>query len=125
MNDKIHLYRMRHLFKGDDYLGKYDSTTRTVRIGIEHKALKDDIRAYFNRVEGIYLAGVLAGDEKLPQEKPLKQLPQEVIDQMSPVWGDLTPEVIAWAQANLTREEFEARYRGRVDYDTPTKSKGK
>jgi hypothetical protein len=116
--NEYHLYKNRHLFKGDDHIGKYDPRTRVVWLREEFAGLKDDARAYFISRQGVCLKNVLAGSEVLPCPPPLPAFPPEVVALMSPERGTRTPEVIAWAQDNFTREEFDRCYEQHPPFKT-------
>lgn len=116
---KLHIYQNRHVFADDDHIGKYDTTTRAVRLRAEHADLGDKVKAFFMRTKGLPVK-VLTGDEALPTVAPLKEFPDEIRAAMDPQRGDLTPAVVDYARKNFTREEFERRYRGRAEYgETP------
>ena len=114
----IEMFKFRHIFAGDDHIGKYNSQTRIVTLRDEFAAMADEVKAYFMRHHGIFLAAVNIGTEKMQTEKPILPFPPEVEAMKSLQLGERTPAVIEWARKNLTREEFNLRYRGDVDYST-------
>ncbi len=122
MNNKLHVYQQRHVFKGDDHIGKYDVQTRSVRLHEAFGALKDEVKAYYMRAHGI-VASVLVGDEQVKNAAPLQEFPPEIRALMTPHQGDKTPAVIEYARKHFPREEFDRRYQGRIPFDLPNESK--
>ncbi len=112
MNNPIHFYQFRHLFKGDDYLGKYDTLTHIAHLAPEFDHLRQEVKSFFMNSHGI-LAKVLVGSEELKAVAPLQEFPDEIRALMTPQQGDTTPEVVAWARENFPAKEFNRRYDGR------------
>jgi hypothetical protein len=112
----IELFKFRHIFAGDDHIGKYNSQTHTVTLRDEFAHKADDVKAYFMRHHGICLATVVVGTEQLETVKPVKAFPPEIDALKSAQFGDLTPEVVAWARQNWSKEDFDRRYRGCPEY---------
>jgi hypothetical protein len=104
------LYQRRHLFKGDEHVGKYDHPTLTAYLRPEFEGLKEECRAFFMSREGIALAGVSAGKRALPAPEPLVAFPADILALMSPVLGDRTPAVMEWAHAHLSPADLVRRY---------------
>lgn len=117
MMNEIHFYRFRHLFMGDDCIGKFEGTDKTVRLFDAFAGHKDTVKTWFMRVHSIPVT-VLIGDEEVKQAAPLREFPEDIRALMTPEMGHLTPEVIAWARENFSEAEFEQRYRGAVAYST-------
>lgn len=115
--NEIHIYRMRHIFKGDDLVAKYDSQTRSIRVFEAFANLKDEIRSWMIRTHSIF-ASTLVGDEQVIQAAPLMEFPDEIRAQMTPELGDRTPVAIDYARKHFPREEFVRRYHGRAEYET-------
>ncbi len=115
MND-FHLYKMRHLFQGDEHIGKYDTATKSVRLRDEFAGLQAEVKAFMMRREGIFLASVLVGAEALAAVLPLLEFPQAIVDQMTAELGHRTPEVLEYARANFPESEFVRRYGAGVPY---------
>lgn len=112
---KYHIYRNLHVFHDDDHIGKYDTATKTVRLREEFGDHADKVKAFFMRTKGLPVK-VLTGDESLPAAVPLVEFPESVRAEIDPHLGDLSPACIAHARKEFSREEFERRYRGRVEY---------
>jgi hypothetical protein len=53
MNPKIHLYKMRHIFIGDEYAGKYDGARKSLLLVKEHEGKREQVRAWFKARMGI------------------------------------------------------------------------
>ena len=53
MNPKIHLYKMRHIFIGDEYAGKYDAARKMLLLVKEHEGKRELVRAWFKGRMGI------------------------------------------------------------------------
>lgn len=114
--NEIHIYRMRHIFKGDDLVAKYDSQTRSIRVFEAFAALKDDLRAWMIRTHSIF-ATALVGEEQIAAAAPPLEFPDDIRALMTPQLGDLTPAAVEYARKNFPREEFEKRYQGRVKFE--------
>jgi hypothetical protein len=50
---RIHLYKMRHVFIGDEYAGKYDGVRKTLVLLPQHQARLELVRAWFKSRLGI------------------------------------------------------------------------
>ena len=111
------MFKFRHLFAGDDHIGKYHAQAHTVYLRDEFADKADAVKAYFMRQHGICLAKVEIGTERLEIVKPVREFPPEIAALKSPQFGDLTPEVVDWARKNWPREDFDRRYRGCPEYD--------
>lgn len=116
MNDRFHIYQMRHLFKGDDPIGKYDVQTHTLRLNDAFGGLRDEAKAWFMRTQGIPVS-VLVGDEVVKAAAPLMEFPAEIRALMTPHQGHHTPAAVDYARKNFPREEFDRRYQGSVPFD--------
>ena len=112
MNNLIHVYQMRHVFTGDDYVGKYDVQKRQIRIAPEFAPLLEEVKAFFMQSFGIP-ATALIGDEEPAHAIPLVEFPDHIRSQMTPSLGDLTPAVVSYAKQHFTAKEFNRRYAGR------------
>ena len=112
MNNLIHVYQMRHVFKGDDHVGKYDVQKRQIRIAPEFAPLLEEVKAFFMQSFGIP-ATALIGDEEPAHAIPLVEFPDHIRSQMTPSLGDLTPAVVSYAKQHFTAKEFNRRYAGR------------
>lgn len=110
-----HVYRNRHVFHDDEHVGKYDTQTKVVRLREEFGNHAEAVKAHFMRTKGLFVK-VLTGEESLPAPVPLVEFPESVREQMDAGLGDMSPACIQHALANFSREEFERRYRGRVEY---------
>ena len=53
MSPKIHLYKMRHIFIGDEYAGKYDAARKSLVLVKEHRESHELVRAWFKGRLGI------------------------------------------------------------------------
>jgi hypothetical protein len=53
MNPRIHLYKMRHIFIGDEYAGKYDAARKSLVLVKEHEGKRELVRAWFKGRMGI------------------------------------------------------------------------
>ncbi|RYD18376.1 MAG: hypothetical protein EOP88_22785 [Verrucomicrobiaceae bacterium] len=73
MNNSIHVYRQRHIFHGDQHIGKYHVPTRTIRLGTAHAAHGNAVKAHYLRNFGI-VTKLLISDEDLP---PLVRVVEE------------------------------------------------
>lgn len=116
------LYQRRHLFKGDEHVGKYDHPTLTAYLRPEFETLKDECRAFFMSREGIALAGAVAGKDASPAPPPLVAFPTEILALMDPRLGDRTPEVVAWARAHFPFADLVRRYPDFADESPPPPS---
>lgn len=113
--NKFHVYQTRHVFAGDDHIGKWEVAAQTVRLREEFAGLADQVKAYFMQTHGIPMK-VLVGQEEFQHAAPLLEFPDEIRGKMLPTLGDLTPEVVEFARRNFTPAEFERRYRGRAEF---------
>ena len=111
---KYHLYRNRHVFHDDEFLGKFDPVNRIVRLRAECADHKDQVRAFFMRTRG-QVVRILVGEEALVEEKPLVEFPDEVRSLFDPAKGDLSKEAIEYALENFSADEFSRRYGGRLE----------
>ncbi len=73
MNNTIHIYRQRHIFHGDQHIGKYHVPTRTIRLGTAHAAHGNAVKAHYLRNFGVVTKLVIS-DEDVP---PLVRIPHE------------------------------------------------
>lgn len=108
-NQAIHIYKMRFLFKGDDFIGKYDARSKTVHLPPAYEHLRQEAKGFMMRAKGIP-AKVLVGDETLPQATPLREFPPEILALATPELGERTPALIDHARKHFGREEFQKRY---------------
>lgn len=119
MNDRFHIYQMRHLFKGDDPIGKYDVPSHTLRLNDIFGELRQEAKAWFMRTHGIII-NVLVGDEEVKAAAPLQEFPVEIRALMTPFEGHNTPAAVDYARKHFTRTEFDRRYQGRHAFETAT-----
>lgn len=122
--NKFHLYQQRHLFLDEEYLGKYDIPSRSVRLREEFAVHADTVKAWFMRTQGLAVT-LLIGNEASTVGVRLRDFPDAVCCLLDPELGDLSPVAVEHARAHFTREEFENRYRGRADYDSKPARKPK
>jgi hypothetical protein len=112
---KIHMYQTRHLFVDDDCVGKLCTKTKTVRIFEAFEHLSAAVLQWL-RMHHSFAAKLAVGEEgKAAVAAPPVEFPDEIRELMDPRLGDLTPEAVAYARENWPREEFERRYKGRVE----------
>ena len=50
---RIVLFRRRHVFVGDEYVGKYDGVRRSLVLVKEHEGKREMVRAWFKSRMGI------------------------------------------------------------------------
>lgn len=108
MTNTIHLYRQRHIFFGDDPIGKYHVPTRTARLSPDFAQHGQAVKAYYLRHFGV-IARILVGDEAPAPEPQLREFPDHIRALAGPA-GDRTPEVIQYARDHFTAAEFLLRY---------------
>ncbi len=75
MNNTIHVYRQRHIFHGDNPIGKYHVPTRTIRLGTAHAAHGNAVKAHYLRNFGI-VTKLLISDEELQRRLALWTAPE-------------------------------------------------
>lgn len=115
--NRIEMFKFRHIFAGDDHIGKYNAQAHTVTLRDEFANMADEVKAFFMRNHGICLSTVIIGTESLETFKAVREFPPEILELKSAQFGDLTPAVLDWARKNFTKEEFDRRYRGCPEYD--------
>ena len=108
------MYRTRHLFVGDDAVGKLCTRTKTVRVFDKFATYGDAVLAWLRSRHGIFCK-LVSGDDAVAQLLPPVEFPPEIIALMSPQLGDLEPEVVAWAREHLSADDFVRQYKGRVE----------
>jgi hypothetical protein len=117
--NEIHLYRRRHLFHADECIGKYDAQRDTAFLLPQFSGFEDCVRAYFAYTEGSPLAAVVIGDASLAAAVLPRKFPPEIVALMDWRLGARTPAVIAYAQANFTKDEFDLIYRNSPPWQGP------
>jgi len=109
------MYQTRHLFVDDDCVGKLCTKTKTVRIFEAFEHLSAAVLQWL-RMHHSFAAKLAVGEEsKAAVAAPPVEFPEDIRELMDPRLGDLTPEAVAYARENWPREEFERRYKGRVE----------
>jgi len=109
------MYQTRHLFVDDDCVGKLCTKTKTVRIFEAFAHLSAAVLQWL-RMHHSFAAKLAVGEEsKAAVAAPPIEFPDDIREAMDPRLGDLTPEAVAYARENWPREEFERRYKGRVE----------
>lgn len=113
--ERIHVYAQRHVFCDDDHLGLWHVPTATINLRPEFEHLVDKVKAYFAMAHGLPMKVVVGeAGESFVQDKPLMDFPDDIKALMNPYFGDLTPEVVAYAKAKFPADEFARRYAGRL-----------
>lgn len=115
MNKKIHIYKQRHIFSGDELIGHYEVRRRTFTLLPGQEDCHTAVRAHFIRAHGILARLVSADGSPVPPQQPMSEFPAEVLALKDPLLGDLSPALVAHAREHFPQEEFDLRYGGRVD----------
>lgn len=84
MNNTIHVYRQRHIFHGDNHIGKYHVPTRTIRLGTAHAAHGNAVKAHYLRNFGVVTKLVIS-DEDLPPIQRVVVESQDAAETQAPV----------------------------------------
>lgn len=67
MNNTIHVYRQRHIFHGDNHIGKYSFPTRTIRLFTAHAQHGAAVKAHYLRHFGAVTKLVISDEEPAPK----------------------------------------------------------
>lgn len=87
MNNTIHIYRQRHIFHGDQHIGKYHVPTRTIRLGTAHEAHGNAVKAHYLRNFGIVTKLVISDEDVPPVVRPVEET-------LEAAAGPQAPEVV-------------------------------
>lgn len=63
----LHIYRQRHIFFGDDLIGKYHVPSRTIRLFTAHERHGPAVKAHYIRHFGIITRLVISDEEPAPK----------------------------------------------------------
>lgn len=109
--DQIRIFADRFVFRGDDFVGRWNNQDGTFVPIAGMELYKDDCRNWLQMRVGrpVRIADQLA--KPGPQIEPL---PDHVLALRTPQQGADTPAVKAWVAANRP-EEFKLRYRTHTD----------
>lgn len=107
--NNIHIYQARHLFQGDDYIGKYNPATRTASLDEKFKEATGKVKAFISTRFGT-MAKVTFGAEAAEAIQPPPVFPEDIVEQFDPQLGVRTPAAIEWARDNFTPAEFKRAY---------------
>lgn len=112
---KIHMYQTRHLFVDDDCVGKLCTRTKTVRLFQPYEHLEKAVLGWLRTAHGFFARLAVGEEAKAAVSVPPREFPDEIREKMTCELGDLTPAAVEFAREHWSAEEFERRYRGRVD----------
>ena len=121
MMTEIHLYRDRHLFAGDHYIGTFANNPPTVTLKTAAAGHEQAVREFFGRRFG-HVPKVEISDVEAPLPVKLLPLPPRILALIDPQLGDRTPAVESWIRANHPPEQLAARY-GAEESTKPEKKK--
>ena len=119
--NEIHMYRDRHLFRGDYHIGSFANDPPTVTLKTAHQDAEAAVRAFFGSRFG-HVPNIVVSDVEPVPPLRLLALPPRILALVDPALGDRTPEVKNWILANHSAEQIAARY-GSEEAAKPEKKK--